>query len=85
MAKKRRIRTPANQERAMWAKSAVDHFSSLVHANPEPLETKITDLVADLMHLSYQEGIDWGDVTRRADDHFRAEVSSEEDPHEWIP
>lgn len=45
----------------------------------EDLATVITDLIANLMHLAKQEGIDPGGCVMRAEMHYDAEVLEEED------
>lgn len=45
----------------------------------EDLATVITDLIADLMHLAKQEGIDPGGCVMRAEMHYDAEILEEED------
>lgn len=70
---------PTNDERADWARAAVEYFYSLVSAQPEdePLEQKMYDLVADMRHLADAEGLDWGKILDTADMHYEAEVEEE--------
>lgn len=45
----------------------------------EDLETRITDLIADLMHLTSHMGVDWWAVHDRALMHFDAEREDDSD------
>lgn len=69
---------PTNKDRAGWAKEAVDHFSKVVGAQDEDLETKMTDLLADMMHLADQNGLDFEKLTEHAENHFDEEFEEEE-------
>jgi hypothetical protein len=40
-------------------------------------ETAITDLIADLQHLCDEQGIEFAEVLRVAEDHYQAELAEE--------
>lgn len=47
---------PTNEDRAVWAETALTAF--IMASNGEDDETAITDLLANLMHMCKQRGID---------------------------
>lgn len=41
------------------------------------MEETLTDLLADLHHLADRAGLDWEDITERAELHYSAEIAGE--------
>lgn len=61
------------QDRAMGAME--DYADRLgVEIEDEGLDTVVSDFLTDLMHLCDAEDIEWGDMLRRARDHYTEEV-----------
>lgn len=70
---------PTNEQRADWAYWAVDNFADrcgLNNAN-EDMETKVSDLIADLGHLCDQYGLDIEVCVERGLGHYRDELFEE--------
>jgi hypothetical protein len=61
-----------NEDRAGQARQTLDYFLNIA-PNDDDVETLATDLLADILHLLDQEGIDFERVLSSAEDHFRAE------------
>jgi len=61
-----------NEDRAKQARMTLDYFLSIV-PNDDDVETLAIDLLADILHLLEQEGVDSGRVLASAENHFRAE------------
>jgi len=61
-----------NEDRAKAAQKTLDYFLSIV-PNDDCVETLSIDLLADMLHLLEQEGIDSERVIRSAENHFRSE------------
>lgn len=40
----------------------------------EPAQTILVDLLTDLRHMAWRDGLDWEACVRMADDHFHSEV-----------
>jgi len=71
---------PDNQERADWAKRALITFAADTGLDmEEEPETAISDLLADLMHLARQMGLDWDQAMETATMNYDAEVEEEGD------
>lgn len=66
-----------NAERSTYALSSVNTFAIATGIQDEDMETQISDLLADLMHLADEHDIDWAYLDQRAGDHYRAEVEEE--------
>lgn len=66
-----------NEERASTALRAVEAFWG--NQGPEELETKISDLLANLRHLCDAEKIDFNKCNARGQYHHTAEVEEEEE------
>lgn len=68
-----------NDERAEWARSALDHFKALVCGSPEnePDQEQLGDLLGDLMHLCHRDGIDFTKALQDACSHFVFETSGD--------
>lgn len=69
-----------NKRKAQLARAAVTHFEQASKSKGEPMETLITDLLADLMHLADAEKEDFNDLLRRAHYHYEHEIHQRE---EW--
>lgn len=81
---------PGNEERAGWALVAVKAFAKRTGLGTEDgMDTMISDLLADLMHLADLEELDWEDLVRRGDGHYQAEVEeygkATRSPRAWSP
>ena len=63
-----------NEQRAQRALLAVAQYPD---NDPDDLSSSITDLVADLLHLAYQYGIEPDYVTHTAQMHYQAEAEEE--------
>jgi len=61
-----------NEQRAEEARHTLRHFKSLGD-HEDDVETLAIDLVADILHLLEQEGVDHARVLRTAEGHFHAE------------
>lgn len=70
---------PTNDDRAGWAMAAVDVFAEKTGLNSagEALETKVGDLLANLMHLCRINKVDFESVLQTGRMHFEAEVAEE--------
>lgn len=74
-----------NGQRAEWGRIAVKAFGSEVYnSEDEDLETTVSDMMANVLHLAAAMGYDpetfMDDVQRRALSHYEAEAV--EEPHE---
>lgn len=63
-----------NTSRAIWAAVAVKAFAKETGIQSETLETKVSDLLCDLMHLCHQRGIDFHKERRNAEVTFDEEM-----------
>ena len=61
-----------NEDRAKQARMTLDYFLS-IFPNDDDVETLAIDLLADILHLLEQEGVDSERVLSSAESHFRAE------------
>ncbi len=61
-----------NRERAEKARLTLQYFLSIV-PNDDDVEILARDLLADMLHLLDQEGIDFESVMESAADHFQSE------------
>jgi len=68
---------PSNQQRAEWARVALEAFRSVTHMRDEDLETVLQDLLTDLRHLCDEHEIDFADVDRDAEGNYIEEVEEE--------
>ena len=64
---------PNNNDRAEYARSAVENHCKQADGEPECLEESVIDLLANLMHLCKKDGVDFGDCLLSAQIHFDAE------------
>ncbi len=66
-----------NKDRAKWAMAAVQTFADVTGldtaSEADGLETTITDLLADLMHLCDANGLQLQELLERANRHYAAE------------
>lgn len=62
---------------AKFAETALKAHSKAVRNEGEPLETRIMDLVTDIMHLSRRMRLDFESITRQAAAHVEAEEAGE--------
>lgn len=66
-----------NRRRADQAYVALAAFSALCGIEEDDLGTQISDLIADLMHMSRTADLDWITLHSRARGHFETECSEE--------
>lgn len=72
--------TITNQQRATWAKAALDAYLKAKGECPDPTpEDDASDLICDLMHLLQRAACDPQRAIRCADTNFRAEILEERD------
>lgn len=72
-----------NLDRAEYAQKALDNFVYNMDMESEEVETQLTDLLANLMHLCDVQGEDFSDILRIAEGHYSAEIS--EGPEAYRP
>lgn len=70
--------TPTNAQRSERAYRLLLIYEQQ-HDEGEDHETAVSDLLADLMHLCDDYGIEWEEVTRRAAMHHEAESRGDDD------
>jgi hypothetical protein len=63
-----------NEDRASWARIALDAFIARLNMGDEQTEDCVSDLLCDMMHLCDTDGVDWDECLRRALNNYRAEV-----------
>lgn len=70
-----------NKDRAGWAQVAADAFASETRMDKanEDMETVLTDLLCDIMHLCNQKGIDFKQVLDSGQAHFETDLVEEAD------
>ena len=73
------IGEPSNEQRAEWARTAVEEHAKQTRSSSEPISDKIHDLVVNLMHLSKEEELDLTQVVEKADLMYQLEVDAAED------
>lgn len=61
-----------NQDRAESARMVLSYFSKIV-PNDDDVEVLARDLICNLQHLLFFEGIDYPSVLESADSHFQVE------------
>ena len=66
-----------NADRADAADKALATFTRATWMQGEDYETRISDLVTDLIHLCDREGVVFDDVITRAKQHHRFELEDE--------
>ena len=72
-------RETTNRDRAGWAQEGLQTYATRTGVISEDLETQMSDLLGDLMHLARFEGVDFDDVIRRGQDHFHVEIAEDPD------
>ncbi len=70
---------PTNRDRASWAHEGLQTYATRTGVISEDLETQMSDLLGDMMHLARFEGVDFDEVIRRGGGHFRVEVREDPD------
>ena len=66
-----------NKDRAECARNVLAHFRQIV-PNDDDVEVLSRDLICNLQHLLFSEGIDFLSVLESADSHFQAETAAEQ-------
>jgi hypothetical protein len=66
-----------NHDRSVLAEHAIDVFAIITRMKNESLETTMSDLICDMMHLCKREGLSFKRIRRNAKDHFREERRGE--------
>lgn len=66
---------PSNSKRAHWADKALTSFQVETRCDREDA---LANLLCDFMHLASREGWNFAQALRRAEDHFRDEVTNPE-------
>lgn len=70
---------PTNEDRANWARAALEVFSQKTGLDMAvELDCSIGDLLANMMHLCKQEGLDFDALLETGRMHFEAETDEEE-------
>ena len=66
---------PTHEEHSAFARAAMERFAQQTGTSIEHdgAETVMVDLLGDLMHAAHDEGLDFDDLVRQADNHFAAE------------
>ena len=74
------LTNPTNEDRAAWAQQACDTFARVTNMDTagEDMHTIMCDLLANMMHLASQRGVDFDRVLWIARSHFDAETDGEE-------
>jgi len=70
---KRKWKPPTNKKKADWALKAVRYYARLAGEPREPLETKMVDLLTDMMHLAGRKRVRMYMVIGQAYEHYAAE------------
>lgn len=68
---------PSNDSRASQGKEALDAYIALHPDNYDDKETPLIDMLSDLMHFAYQDGINFEVALALAEGHFDAEKDEE--------
>lgn len=67
-----------NNDRAKWAEAAVQAFADVTgldtSKDADGFDTAISDLLADIRHLCDREGLDMGEMDRRAHKRYLEEL-----------
>jgi hypothetical protein len=73
------VKSQLNVDRASWAEAACEAFANQTgqrwHVEPEDV---MGDMLADLMHLCMQKGLDFAKLLERGREHFKAEFEGED-------
>jgi hypothetical protein len=72
-----------NNQRVGWAWAAVADFAGRTGLDIRPdadgMDTAMSDLLANMMHLAREEGLDMATLLRRAATHFEAETLADDE------
>jgi len=71
--KPKKLLVGINAERAEWAKIGLDAFTRTSGSSGD-LQTDIGDLICDLFHLAYREGLSIEAITDNAQWHYQCET-----------
>lgn len=71
------LQQPTNNQRAAWARSALNHFTDEV-GDAGDMQDNIGDLICDLRHLCDAEGVDFQQALVNGLSNYRAEIRGEE-------
>lgn len=66
-----------NADRTEWARRGLDTYSYAKDIEDEPLEANFREMLADLMHLADNFGLDFHTEAKAARVHYEAEYSEE--------
>ena len=66
-----------NQDRAESACKAVERFSDALDMGDEDDDTRISDLLCNMMHFCDQQGVDFHDCLERASRNYETEIADE--------
>ena len=69
-----------SREKASYARQALAAYRDIIgdHDHDDHDFTAIGDLLADLQHHTYAQGLNWDDLLDRADMHYQAEIRGED-------
>ena len=71
---------PVNADRALWGEEALRVFMKRTGLEEvDGFDTGLVDLLCDLHHLSDGLNLDFTDLLRQADNHYRCEVDPNDD------
>lgn len=68
-----------NKLRSLFAAEAIDVFANRTGINDEDEETKLGDLLADILHFCDEKYLDFSGVLERSRLHYQAEIEEESD------
>lgn len=66
-----------NEQRAEWAYRAVQKHSQTTGSEEEEMDTQMSDLLCNMMHMADEQGLDFSEVMEQASRHYDTEVNSE--------
>ena len=69
-----KLKLPTNREKAEWARKSVRYYAKLMGEPKEPLKTKTSDLLADIMHMAHQKKMNFEEMLDMARGHFGYEI-----------
>lgn len=70
---------PSNQDRASWARAALDTFKRATRNRDALEDYDLADLIADLLHLSDAEGFDTAYVYDHGWEQYAEELAGDDD------
>ena len=72
---------PTNQDRAERGRRALEAWNQGEDLLQEDMQTVIVDVIADLLHLAFEEGVTTGTpaggIVQMAKDHYDSEIEEE--------